>query len=381
MNNDELSASGRIPQPVKLATEWAWRFIVIAAAIAVVLLIIWRLKLVFLALFVAMLLTALLTPLLRGLRSIGLPRGLASALTVLFTLAVLVGTAVLIGRAVAGQWSELSSNASQGVGQVRDWLNNGPLHLSDSQIDKYVAQAWDALKGHQQQLTSGALGAAATALEVVSGALIALFATIFFLYDGERIWSWLLNLFPRSAQADADASGRIAWSTLTAYIRGTIVVAFVDAFFIGLAIALVRVPLAIPLAVLVFFGAFIPIVGATVTGAIACFVALATKGLGAALLVLAAVILVQQLEGHVLQPFLLGRMVNIHPLGVVLAVTAGGIVAGLVGAIVAVPLVAVLTKVIGYYGAKQRGGSAAAREEMAEEEESPLADKTEPVKR
>jgi predicted PurR-regulated permease PerM len=180
------------------------------------------------------------------------------------------------------------------------------------------------------------------------------FATVFFLLDGERIWAWLVSLFPQRSQAGVREAGSRSWAVLTAYVRATVIIAFVDAVAIGIALAILRVPLALPLAVLVFFGAFVPIVGAFVTGFVAVVVALAARGPVIALLVLLAIVVIQQVEGHLLQPLLTGRLVRLHPLGVVLAVTAGSVLAGLVGAIVAVPLAAVLTTVLGYYGALAR---------------------------
>ena len=206
----------------------------------------------------------------------------------------------------------------------------------------------------------GALSGATIALEVLSGAAIAFFTTVFFLLDGERIWGWCVSLFPRRGQPDIRAAGLRSWAVLTAYVRGTILIAFTDGVFVGLSVAVIGVPLAVPLGVLVFFGAFVPIVGALVSGFVAVVVALAAKGVFAALAVLVAIIVVQQIEGHLLQPLVMGRLVSLHPLGVVLAVTAGSVLAGLVGAVVAVPVAAVLTTVLGYYGRRAREAPRAA---------------------
>ena len=215
-------------------------------------------------------------------------------------------------------------------------------------MENYVEQLVATLRNNQGGIASGALNVTAAAIEVVGGIFLALFLTFFFLYDGQRIWRWVVELFPDTVAYDVWQAGRRAWTTLTGYVRGTMVVAFVDAVFIGLAVALVGVPLAVPIGALVFLGAFVPLVGATVTGAVAVLVALVAQGLGPALIVLGAVILVQQLEGHILQPFVLGRAVRLHPVAVALAVTTGGILAGIGGAIVAVPLVAVVNSVAVY---------------------------------
>jgi predicted PurR-regulated permease PerM len=197
-------------------------------------------------------------------------------------------------------------------------------------------------------LTAGAVSTATTVGHVLAGFFLVLFATFFFLKDGRAIWSFLIGLLPRSARDAMEQAGEYSWRTLIAYVRATVLVAFVDAMGIGLALYFIGVPLALPLSALVFLGAFIPVVGATLSGAVAVLVALVAKGPVAALLVLAAVIAVQQLEGHILQPLLLGRAVALHPLGVIVALAAGVVLAGIVGALVAVPLVAVVNTAVRY---------------------------------
>jgi predicted PurR-regulated permease PerM len=197
------------------------------------------------------------------------------------------------------------------------------------------------VSANSSRLVSGALGVASTAADVASGLFIALFSTFFFLSTGGRIWAWVVTLFPRSARPRVEGAAVHAWATLTAYVRATVIVAAVDAIGIGAAAAILRVPLAVPIAVLVFLGAFIPIVGAFLTGVVAVLVAFVSQGPVVALIMLGAVILVQQIEAHILQPFLLGRAVEVHPLAVILGIGAGVLVAGIVGALFAVPLVAV----------------------------------------
>ena len=204
-----------------------------------------------------------------------------------------------------------------------------------------MAQARDQLSANSEEIVSRALEATATAGEIVTGAVLTLFALAFFLYEGEKIWAWLVALFPGGARERIDTAGRAGWRTLTAYVRATIVVATADAVGIGVGAALLGVPLAIPLGVLVFLGAFVPIVGALVSGSVAVLVALVALGPVQALIMLAIVVGVQQVESHLLQPFVLGRAVSVHPLAVVLAIGAGLIAAGIVGALFAVPLVAV----------------------------------------
>jgi putative heme transporter len=343
-----------VPPQIKAAAGWAWRLIVIAIAAGLVVYAVLHLKLLFIVLFVAVALTAILVPLRRLFERIGLNRSLSTTATLLLSIALLVGVFSLLGRALAGQADEIASAFTQGVDDVRDWLRTGPLQLSDARINDYLDQAQDAVSDNQGQLLSGVVSFTSTAAEAVTGIFLILFTVIFFLYDGRGIWNWFVNLFPRRAHESMHEASALGWASLTGYVRGTAIIALVDAVLIGIGIAIVGVPLALPLGVIVFFGAFIPIVGALVAGFIAVAVALATEGLVAALIVLGIIIAVQQLEGHILQPVVMGKLVKVHPLGVVLAVTAGSLLLGILGAVVAVPIVAVATTVLGYYGSRAR---------------------------
>ena len=343
-----------VPPQIKAAASWAWRIIVIAVAAGLVVYAVLKLELLFVVLFVAVALTAVLLPLRRLLERTGLNRGLSTAATIILGIGLLVGVFSLLGRTLAGQASEIATAFTDGVADLRQWLRDGPLQLSDSRINDYIEQATQAVGDNQGELLSGAIGFTSTAVEVVTGAFLVLFTVIFFLYDGRGIWNWFVNLFPRRAQESMHEASALGWASLTGYVRGTAIIALVDAVLIGIGIAIVGVPLALPLAVIVFFGAFIPIVGALVAGFIAVAVALATQGWVAAVIVLAIIIGVQQLEGHILQPLVMGRLVKVHPLGVVLAVTAGSLLLGILGAVVAVPIVAVATTVLSYYGRRAR---------------------------
>ncbi len=343
-----------VPLPLRVAAAWSWRVLVVALAVGALVTLVARLQFVALSIFVALFLTALLTPVHARLVRWGTPRWLATALTVVGFVLLLVGLAALVGGSIAEQWGTLSDSFQQGLDEIRVWLADGPLHASQTQVDAWLASLQAALADNQNQLVSGALSTATTAAEVVSGGLLALFASIFFLHDGAGIARWFVHLFPARSQEGVDEAGAAAWTTLTGYVRGTVIIALVDATAIGIVLTVLRVPLALPLAVLVFFGAFIPIVGALVTGFVAVVVALAANGVWAALIVLGAIIAVQQLEGHVLQPVVMGRLVRLHPLAVVVAVAAGSLLAGIVGAVIAVPLVAVVNVVVRTYRTRSR---------------------------
>jgi predicted PurR-regulated permease PerM len=341
-------AASIVSFPVRVAAEWAWRFLVLAGAAAVLLWLIVTFRLLVFPVVVAVLLTALLYPAVRRLTAAGLPRGLASALVFVGGIAAVVLIFVGLGQVLADGFGDISTSAQDGLARIREWLTTGPLSLSDRQLEQYAENVRTALEENRERLTTGAVQTATLAAEFAAGALLALFTTFFFLYDGPRIWGWAVRLFPRQIESRVDEAGHRAWVTLSAYVRGTVFVALADGVFTAIVLLVLRVPFALPLGVLVFFGAFIPLVGAVVAGAVAILVALVTKGLVTALLVLAGVIAVFQLEGHVLQPFVLGRLVRVHPLAIVLAVTGGALVAGVAGALVAVPLVAVTNSVVGY---------------------------------
>ncbi|MFJ9574999.1 AI-2E family transporter [Streptomyces sp. NPDC101191] len=334
-----------IPWGLRVAAEAAWRLLVIAGGLWVMLRVVSALRIVVLAFVVALLVTALLQPTVARLHRHGVPRGPATALTALcgFVLLGLAGWFVV--WQVMDNSDVLTDRVREGFGELKRWLLSSPLHVTEKQIDSVTDNLGKSLTSGG--IASTGLQGVTVLVEVITGILLALFSTLFLLYDGPRIWRWTLIGVPAAARPAVADCGPAAWATLTGYVRGTVIVALVDAVFIGLGVYFLGVPLAVPLAVFIFLFAFIPLVGAVVSGALAVLVALVTEGLFAAAMVLMVVLIVQQIEGHVLQPFILGRAVRVHPLGVVLAVAAGGTVAGIGGAVVAVPLVAVLKTVVG----------------------------------
>src|SRR3954452_4830754 len=331
-----------VPVGLRASAAWTWRVVVVAGGIYLLLLLLAQFKVLVVPVLVALLVVALIKPLADlGVRRLGLAPALAAILTILVVLLVLVGLIGLVGQQVATGFPDLQQQSGQGIQDVRNWLADGPLHVSGAQLNTWIDQAQQSMSSNSSRLVSGALGVASTAADVGSGLFIALFSTFFFLSGGSRIWDFVVGLFPRGARPRVQGAAVRAWATLTAYVRATVIVAAVDAIGIGLGAAILGVPLAVPIAVLVFLGSFVPIVGALVTGVVAVLVALVSKGFVVAVIMLAVVIAVQQLEAHVLQPFLLGRAVEVHPLAVILAIGAGVLVAGIVGALFAVPLVAV----------------------------------------
>jgi predicted PurR-regulated permease PerM len=291
---------------------------------------------------IALLLSALLAPAVGWLLKLRLPRTLATFLVLICGIGAVAGTLTLVINQFVDGVPELTQNASDGVRQIQQWLKTGPLHLSDAQVTQAIDNAQQWVNANTASLTSTGIATAATLFEVVTGMLLVLFSTFFFLRDGRKIWRFIVRLFPVNARWSLADAGDASWVTLGAYVRATVLVAFIDAVGIGTALLILKIQFPLPLAALVFLGAFIPIVGASVSGAVAVLVALVDKGWVVALIVLGAVILVQQVEGHVLQPLIMGRAVAIHPLVVILGIACGATLAGIIGALVAVPLIAVL---------------------------------------
>ncbi len=340
---------GALPRSVQLSAAWSWRLLVIVAVTAVGLWLLNFFKVIAVSVAIAVLLSVLLTPVARWLRvRVRFSRVAASATSVVGLLVVVGGLLTLAGNSIVNGFADLASEATAGLDTLIGWLSTGPLQISTSQIEAYRQQAGTSLSDNATSLLSGALSVTTTLGHVLAGALIALFCTLFFLIDGRRIWLWAVGLLPRTARQRTHEAGRRGLFALGAYTRTQILVALVDAVGIGIGAAILQVPLALPLATLVFIGSFIPIAGALISGSVAILVALVAHGPVIALAMLAVVLLVQQIEGHLLQPFLMGHAVSLHPVAVLLSVAAGSMSAGIVGALFAVPFAAVLNTVLLY---------------------------------
>lgn len=337
-----------LPPGVRTAGAWAWRIILFIAAAYLLVRVVGLLRVVVIPVAVALLLAALFEPMAAALRRRGVHRSLAAVLVLVTGLTVVFGGLTLIVRTFISQLDDLSTQVGEGVDQVQGWLAQGPLHLSQTQLDDAVDRLQASITDNQAALTSGALSTAATLGELAAGFFLVLFTLFFYLRDGGQIWAFLCRLLPRAARIPTARAGHYSWHTLVSYVRATVLVALVDAVGIGIGLAVLRVPLALPLAALVFLGAFIPVVGAAVTGVVAVLVALVTQGPLSALIILGVVIAVQQVEGHLLQPLIMGRAVALHPLAVILAIATGVVVAGIVGGLVAVPVLAVLNTAVRY---------------------------------
>lgn len=325
---------------VRAAAAWSWRLLVIAAVALVALEIISRLGVVFVPIALALIFTALLLPAVDFLDRYGAVRGGAVAFVLILGLAVLAGVLTFVVNQFIDGAPQLVDEVTRSIDSTRNWLINGPAGLSGDQINKAGDTVINALQNHQTQLTTGALSTAGTIAEILTGALLCLFTVIFFLLGGRSIWEFVTRLIPRAQRARVREAGAAGFHSLAGYARATSLVALVDATAIGSGLAIMGIPLALPLASLIFLGAFVPLVGALVAGFLAVVVALLAKGLVYALITLGLIIAVMQLEAHVLQPLVMGHAVSIHPLAVVIGITAGGVLYGVIGALLAVPTIA-----------------------------------------
>lgn len=330
----------RVPRSLEIATAWSWRLLIVGVAVYVIaFLVIGNVQVVAVPLLLAVLVAALLQPLMRGLVLMRLPRFAAAGFSVVVFAGLVVVAVTIVSQQIASGINEAGASAVQGLDQITDVFAD-LLGMSPGQFDNAVQSVVGTIGEQSAQLLSGALTATGTATSVLTGLLLMLFALYFYLTDGTRIWQFLVSLLPREGRRQTDVAGRRAWTTLSAYVRAVPVVAFVDAVGIGAGAAILGVPFAIPIAIITFVGAFIPVVGAIITGILAVLIALVTKGFVTALILLAVVFAVQQVESYLLQPLLLGRAVQLHPLAVVTVIAAGLVLAGVVGGVLAVPLLA-----------------------------------------
>ncbi|TFB64512.1 AI-2E family transporter [Cryobacterium sp. Hz7] len=337
-----------LPAGIRLAAAWSWRLLALAGALAVFIFIVIQLRLIVIPLLVAVLVSALLVPFVGFLVRHRFPKALAVVVALINTFAILGGLITLAVKQIAIGTVGLNERLAASYESLKAVLLASPLQLTEPELNAFLGQAWDAIQADSQVFVSGALSVGSSLGHLVTGFLLALFSLLFILIDGKGIWSWIVRLFPHGARAAIDGAGVAGWTTLGNFARVQILVASIDAIGIGVGAALLGVPLAIPIGVLVFLGSFIPIVGAVATGAVAVVIALIFNDWVVALLMLGVVLLVQQIEGHVLQPLIMGTAVKVHPLGVVLVVAAGALLAGIAGALFAVPIAAVLNVMISY---------------------------------
>ncbi|MCP2338273.1 AI-2E family transporter [Actinomadura rupiterrae] len=342
---DHQAAGGRgspmVPPLLSSAAAWAWRLIAIGILVYGLSRVVGTLKIVFLPCAVALFLTALLRPLTVRFQRLGLSPLAATWLTLLFALAVLGGIGTYVGIQANEEFPKLVSEVQDTSKSVQHWLENGPLHVQHSKLTDAVDQGTKWIEARRGKLASTALDWGTATLEALAAIVFLLFVTFFLLKDGPNIWRWTISGSGRY-RGRIDRAGRAAWETLSQYVHGTCLVAAIHAVVLAIVLAVMGVPLVAPLAVVIFLGSFIPIVGIFVGGGLAVAVTFGAKGGVAALIFLGILLVEHQLESHLLQPMVVGRWVRLHPLAVILAITVGGVLAGIPGAAVAVPIVAVV---------------------------------------
>lgn len=344
--------SDDVPYALRVSAAWAWRLGVVLVVAAGLVWLLRNFSLLIIPLMIAALLAGLLSPITSWLRRNKVPGGLAVAVTIVTFLGVIVAALTLVGRQLALGFRDLWGETLSGVGQIQDWLADGPLSITTTQMDTLLQEATNTLQQNSANIVSGALSVGTGAGHFAAGVLLTLFALVFFLLDGRRIWRFTAGLMPRRARPGTYGAGIHGWDSMVNYVRVQLLVAFIDAVGIGAGAAIIGVPLALPLAVLVFLGSFVPLIGAFVTGFVAVLLALVANDWVNALIMLGIVLLVQQLESHILQPLIMGRAVALHPLAVILAVTGGSLAAGIPGALFSVPLLAILNTVVRYIASR-----------------------------
>jgi predicted PurR-regulated permease PerM len=336
----------RVPSWLATGAAWSWRLLLLALAIYLIARVLGILYIVVVPCIAALLLTAVLQPLASRLRRAGLPAMAATWVTLLVAAIVVGGLGTLVALRVSADYPTLLSEAKHTTAQVQSWLSGPPFHLKNNNVQKFLNNIPGYLSKHKALVEGTVVTGGKIASEFFGGLVLMLFVTFFLIKDGERIWNWLLGAMRIGTARRMDKAGHAAWLVLVYYMRGTVAVAAIHAIVVGVALWVLGVPLAVPLAVLVFVAAFVPLVGLLVAGTLAVVVTLATKGWVDAVILLGILVVEDQLEAHLLQPQVVGKMIRLHPLAVILSLAAGGVLAGIPGAVVAVPIVAVITRAL-----------------------------------
>jgi predicted PurR-regulated permease PerM len=345
MNPPRGRATDAVSGGMQVASAWALRFLLVVAALFVLLAMLNAISLVTITVIVAVMICALLQPMVAFLVSRHVPRILAAILVFVLGMSTLVASAWFVVQQVSANSSELGTQLLDAMGTIRHWLVTGPPKMSERQVTQLIDDLTRTITENRATLAQGAFATANSALLVVSGAVFCLFATLFLLTDDGGIWRWVVRLFPAHNRVKVAHAGQVAWRTLIAYMRSTVVLALINSLTMVVIMIVAGIPLVVPLGVLLFLGSLIPLIGMLVAGVVVVLIALVTKGLVVAVVMLIALFLTVQLEGNLLNPLILGKAVQIHPLAILVTVTAGTILGGIFGALIAVPLVAIVNNV------------------------------------
>jgi predicted PurR-regulated permease PerM len=330
---------------LQVGAAYAWRVLIICAAVYVVYVVLLRFELVCVAVFLALVLTSLLRPPVKALAHF-LPRGPAVLIAMLGSAALLAGLFWLVGNSVANESSRLATEFRGGLARIERWLQGPPFHVSHTTATGLQGKITSFVSSHRSALISQAVSGASRAVEIVTVVALGVFCSVFFTHSGDRMWRWFEEQLPEGSQPAWHRAAGAAWNTFAGYTRGVIIVAGTNALMVGISLYFLGVPLALPLTVLEFFASFIPLIGSPIALAVATVVALAGRGVAVAVVVLILIVVVGQIEGHVLQPLVMSWAVRLHPVVVAVSVIAGSIVAGVIGAVAAVPVVSIAWAVV-----------------------------------
>lgn len=371
--DDEVKSERRQPADdvswgVRVAAAWAIRFLVVVAAVYVFVWLLNAVSLVTIAVFVAVMVCALLQPAVAWLTRHHLPRPVAAVVVFVIGITAIGAGIWFVISQVTDNWPILTAQLQDAAATIRHWLVSGPLKLSVKQVDEYTTDMGQTISGNRGTLVSGVFATATSAIGVLSGAVFTMFALLFLLFDDGRIWRWVVGLFPSHTQEGAMYGGLVAWRTLTRYMQSSVFLALLNAGTMVVIMLIAKLPLVVPLGVLLFLGSLIPLIGILVAGLVVVMVALVTQGATVAIVMAIALFLTVQLEGNLLNPWILGKAVQLHPLAILVTVTAGTLLAGIFGAFVAVPLVAVVNNVVRALQRRARHNEAPLLESAAADE-------------
>ncbi|WP_084638269.1 AI-2E family transporter [Gordonia shandongensis] len=344
----EETAAAHVHPAVRIAAAWTWRLLILAVGVYVLGRVFFRFEAALVPVAVAILMSAFLAPVVGWLERRRVPRSVGVLASVLVTFAAVGAALTFVVRQLIVGIPNMAGDIAEAIAGVREWLETGPFKLDSDTLRETSDSAISWLQTHQDAIATSALDTASTVTKLLTAALLTIFLLIFFLYDGHRIWEYVTRIVPTAHRGHVRGAGEYGFRTLQSYVRATVLVALIDAVGVGIGLAILGVPMVMPLMAIIFLGAFIPIVGSVAAGSLAVFVALASHGWLTAVLVLVVLVVVMQVESHVLQPFLLGRSVRLHPVAVILAITAGILLAGIIGGLLAVPALAFANRALSY---------------------------------
>ncbi|HXC83901.1 MAG TPA: AI-2E family transporter [Trebonia sp.] len=332
-----------VPRWLQTAAAWSWRLLLLAIVLYVAARVAALLYLVVVPCAAAILLTALLQPPTARLRRAGLRPLAATWCTLGLAIALLAGAVALVTARVRVEYPNLVNQVKHTTAQVQSWLAGPPFHLHTGNLQKLSDSIVKYISQHKSLVEGTVVTGGRIVVEILAGVVLTFFVSFFLIKDGDRIWAWLTSRLRPERTRRADLAGGAAWQAVVYYVRGTVMIAAIHATVIGITLSIMNAPLVAPLSLFMFLAAFVPLVGVLAAGALAILVVLATKGWIFAVILLGIMIVMNQLEGHLLQPQVVGKMVRLHPLAVILVLAVGGVVAGIAGAVVAVPITAAVT--------------------------------------